>query len=347
MKSKSMMLLAVAVACGLVAMIGVQKLISGNKPQAEPTGKVLTAIKDIEAGEGFTKENMAFKEMPLKLIPEGAVTDPQQIVGQVIRVKTFANEIIMLAKLGDEGRLGASRDIPEGMRMYTIPVDLTDVHSGMLGPGDHVDVIATFRGRSGRNKNNSRGMILLQNIDVFATDNIRSNSNTDDSQEIKAKNVSLLVTAEQEMRCRVAKTAGGVLSLSLRNPNDTTVLDMGQIDEGIFDDAAQMGAKDAQEKNAQLEDENEKLTGDVRSFLNDQNQNVSTHTAQPQPGQFGPQAVVPEPETPKWTVTIYSGETAEAVEFDLPPEEETTDSAEKTDDQPSWKSWVKKAVGGA
>ena len=50
MKMKSLVLLAMAIGCGLVAMLGVQQVLSGDKrPQVE-TGKVLVAATSIMPG---------------------------------------------------------------------------------------------------------------------------------------------------------------------------------------------------------------------------------------------------------------------------------------------------------
>ena len=50
MKSKSLVLLAVAAGCGLVAMLGVQQMLSGSKQPAQVKIRILIAKADIDPG---------------------------------------------------------------------------------------------------------------------------------------------------------------------------------------------------------------------------------------------------------------------------------------------------------
>ena len=46
----------------------------------------------------------------------------------------------MVAKLNEKGVFGGSSEIPKGMRVATVPVTVTETHSGLILPGDRVDV---------------------------------------------------------------------------------------------------------------------------------------------------------------------------------------------------------------
>ena len=51
MKMKSLVLLAMAIGCGLVAMLGVRQVLSGDKGPAVETAKVLVAVTNIMPGQ--------------------------------------------------------------------------------------------------------------------------------------------------------------------------------------------------------------------------------------------------------------------------------------------------------
>jgi len=128
MKMKSLVLLAMAIGCGLVAMLGVQQVLSGDKKPAVETGKVLVAITNIMPGQPLDESNVAFKEWDKKDIPEGVVTKHEEYQERSLRVSAFPNEPIMIAKLNEKGVFGGSSEIPRGMRVATVPVTVTKTH---------------------------------------------------------------------------------------------------------------------------------------------------------------------------------------------------------------------------
>ena len=111
----------------------------------------------------------------------------------------------MLAKLNEKGVFGGSSEIPTGMRVATVPVTVTKTHSGLIMPGDRVDVVVTYSMHkiTAGQMNTQMGEIrkaktILQYIEVFATDNIRVSAvPKGEDKEIAAKNISLLVTPDQ------------------------------------------------------------------------------------------------------------------------------------------------------
>ena len=64
MKSKQLMLFAVAICCGLVAMIGAQQILSGNKPVEQEMVRILVAKADIGPGVPLNESNVGFKNWP-------------------------------------------------------------------------------------------------------------------------------------------------------------------------------------------------------------------------------------------------------------------------------------------
>jgi Flp pilus assembly protein CpaB len=109
-------------------------------------------------------------------------------------------------------------------------VSPADRVSGLLDVGDHVDVLLT-RSMPG----DSRGMVgvaetLLQNIEVLAIDRVLDSKNSKSTvaspsrNEPKSSSITLLVTPEQASLLSLAQREG-VLSFSLRNPEDGMVIE--------------------------------------------------------------------------------------------------------------------------
>lgn len=318
MKLKSVLLLAVAMSCGLVAMLGVQQVLSGDKGDVKvDTVPVLVATTEIAPGIPLGEMNVAFKDWPKSTVPEGAVTKKEEYEERALKIRAVPGDIIMLAKLGPKGAFGASTEIPLGMRVMSVAVDLTMTHSGLILPGNHVDVLVSYsahvpgRGRVYKIKT------VLEGIEVFATDHIRDTVNAD-QPDVKAKNISLLVTPEQGAALMLAESQGK-LHLALRPEGEETDPNRTINPETLFE----------LEQNQQLAGQPEDATppapsseggpNDLNAFLDKQAQAA---------GQTNDLNAAIAPIKPKWRIEIFSGSERRIEEVDIPEPEETIPEAD-------------------
>lgn len=290
MKMKSITLLVIAGACGLVAMLGVQQMLSGSKnaEAGEETVPMLVATVEIAAGIPLDATNVAFKRTPRSAAPEGIVTSEAEYKDRALKFPAVPGEPIMLAKLGPPGVIGPSIEIPKGMRVVTVPCNAQLTHSGMLRPGDRVDILLTYKTDSGETKT----VTVLEFIKVFATDSIRD-SQSATTQDMLAKNVSFLVDPKQAALLMLAESKGA-LSLSLRSKVDDAPVDVGTIGESQLDrsNANKMGLGDDAAKQLLLEEP----AADVRRFLTEHS-----------PARAALEKVSAEPATPMWQIEIFAG----------------------------------------
>ena len=141
MKNQSLLLLAVAGGCGLVAMFGVKQLIDSKpKQKQEEKISVLCASAEIQVGDRLDELNTQFVQVNIAAVPQGAVTDLKDIEERALRVPASPGDWITRNKLTEKGEFGFVGQIPPGMRVKTIPVDATQIHSGMLRPGNRIDI---------------------------------------------------------------------------------------------------------------------------------------------------------------------------------------------------------------
>jgi pilus assembly protein CpaB len=350
MKLKSLVLMAIAAACGLVAMVGVQQVLSGDKQEKREVGMVLVAMADIPPGHPLNETNTVFKEWDKGNIPEGAVTSKEQFEQRSLRVGAVPNEVIMQAKLGKKGDIGVSSAIPEGMRVATVQVNTTKTHSGSIMPGDRVDVVVTYKSKAPGVGMVTKTKAVLEFIQVFATDNIRQGSAastaTGEQAEINAKNISLLVTPDQYNLLMLAETKGQ-LTLALRSAGDETIADAAPVDDMIFDDAATSHgtAEQNPDENQQvmLEDgpKTEK-TGDVRSFLNEEEAKKEAAAAD---GKEKADKEKKKPKGPTWTIRVYDGDELREEEVELSqPKAEPGYGADGN--SKSWTGWLQSTFSG-
>ena len=321
MKMKSVILLVVAVGCGLVAMLGVQQVLSGKKTEGDEKVKVVIATADIAPGTPLNETNTAVREMDKENVPQGAVTDLSQIEGKTIRLPVVPNEILMASKLVE--RYGASYEIPEGMRVVTTSVNLTKTHSGMIRPGDRVDILLTYKIRTPDRGMMTRTKTVLEYIEIFAADNILATEAQEDSTEFAAKTLSFLVTPEQAALLKLAESRGE-LHLALRNKNDKEHVAVAAADESLLDDMdSEFGADGVytgQEESDSSFVESEGGAAGIRQAIAAELDNPDGQTGET--GDLLAEADVTEPAPlPTWPITIFSGSDVITQEVPLPPGE--------------------------
>jgi pilus assembly protein CpaB len=230
MKTKSLLLMCVAVGCGLVSMLGVKQFMNNNKSQSSETIDVLVATQSIASGVVLDDTNTEFKAYPVESLVEGVVTDREQVVELALKTSVYPGDFILEQKLGNKGDIGVASQIPPGMRLLSLKVDATTSHSGMMLSGHRVDVMCTYKVRS-RKGMKSETKTVLQFIEVFATDN-NHDVGTTDMQQASSKNVTLLMTPEEATKFLQAKDmANGNLHLALRSNSDTDHTDSAELDD--------------------------------------------------------------------------------------------------------------------
>ena len=343
MKVKSIVFLAGAICCGLVAMMGVQQAMSGNEETTQ-TVNVLVATVDIRSGTKLDETNSVFKPMPQELA-EGAIVSREQCEDRALKIRAVAGQTILMGQLGEPGVDGVASQIPKGMRVVTVPVTATTSHSGQILPGHRVDVVCNYRVRSDKGSN-QKTSIILQYVKVFAADSLRDASDAD-VQEVASKNVSLLVTPKQANVLLQAKSMG-TLFLTMRSTNDDEEVDNLMIDEkGFdgFDTGIVKTEEDDEEKPVQAEAEPESVGDQLMAEM--ERKPIRKPDPEPEPEE------VVEPEEPKWRITIYEGDERRDEFVSMPEsalrkaeQDAATDAGASSTDWKSWKGLIQSYFNG-
>jgi pilus assembly protein CpaB len=225
MRTKSLVLLVLALGCGLVASIGISQIIEQNKnsPVATETEAILVAMKPITAQEQLKAENIKLEQWPKNLVPKGALTKIEEIEGRRVKHSLAPGEPILQNKLVGEQDKRPTIEVPPGYRLKAVHADAVSAVGNLIQPGDRVDVLVYLKNFKGGAQMQATSTIL-QDIKVFAVnDQWRPNDESGDS--IATKNVTLLLTPEQAERLTLASELGKV-SLVLRSPDDNLKADV-------------------------------------------------------------------------------------------------------------------------
>ena len=247
MRPKSLLLLALALGCGLVASIGISQVLDrNNKPQATlETSPIYIAKHNINLGDPINADMISLQEWPKDKIPRGAIASLEELEGRRPRTAIIEGEPLLEGKLLAPGQVADPiRSIPKGMRLKTIAVDAEKSAAGLLGPGDRVDVQLFMRKDQRTGVETAKSKIILQNIRVFAVDQAVQRSPDGGEERTIAKTVSLMLTPQQASKLSLAEQIGEI-SLTPRNPDDENMADWGEV---TIDDLLADGDKNSREK---------------------------------------------------------------------------------------------------
>jgi pilus assembly protein CpaB len=217
MRPKSLILLMLALGCGLVASIGISQILDGRNPQApaQEMEPILVAVKEAKFNDALTPETVKLEEWPRGKIPAGALTKLEQIEGRRARTQIVPGEPILESKLlrHDEGK--AANVIPKGYRVVSVHADSVSSTGNLIQPRDRVDVLVYIR----RGSNASGTKTILQDVEVFAVNEQWRPPEEGTGDTIAARTISLLVTPAQAEKVALASEMGKI-RLVLRSPDD-------------------------------------------------------------------------------------------------------------------------------
>ena len=325
MRLKPMLLLALASGCGLVAMFLFQQATKGNSgAPVDEKVSVLVVTAEITPGTLLSENNVEFRDYPISVVPENVVTVPEEFEERASRVRAFPGDFVTLDKLSGKGDHAASQDIPMGMVACTILVDPAMTSSGLLLPGDRVDILVTFtmRGQYGGGKVIKT---VLEFVEVFSVDQRREIQTS--KGEAAAKTCTLLVDRDQSMLLKLAEDIGK-LHLTMRSKTDS---EPRAKDNDRFKptDMSDFLGTDDEEEEHDGEDEDEPQTNDddLEQFLDANSQPEPI----PVPVAMAPVTITPltvplaEPEVPafdsRWTIEIFAGDIKRVEEVQIPKSE--------------------------
>ena len=154
----------------------------GNVSGGEATPVVVASL-DIAAGTRIVEGMVETKEIAVDTVLAGVFSDTEAVIGQVVRVQLVAGEQVITTKVTVTGAAIADGEnpplafvIPEGKRAVSIQVSNVIGASGLIRPGDYVDVILAVQIQVGSGDGNSDGsqnqiaQTILQNVLVLSVD---------------------------------------------------------------------------------------------------------------------------------------------------------------------------------
>ncbi len=231
MRAKSVVLLVIALGCGLVAALGVTQVMSRRTAAAAaPTMEftpIIVAATDIPMGDLIMPEMIRAEPWPKHKVPPSAISKLENVEGRRPKTKLYANTPILETQLLGTGESAANptEHIPPGYRVVSVQVDEVAGAGRLIRPGDRVDLLVFMQRNPNRGILETATRTVLQDVKVFAVGDQFDLQQAEGKKSIVARTVSLLVTPRQAEVLMLATELGSI-RLSLRSYADMQVVDL-------------------------------------------------------------------------------------------------------------------------
>ena len=192
---------------------GLQRQANGDSaPHA-----ILVATQDIPARVPITAAMISRTTRPASAVEPDALSDPAQVVGSLSLITIPAGDTVTQSKIGKPTDVGLPVRLAPGMRAVSVQIDKVKGISGLVEPGDRVDILADPP-KSGAIP--PPASTILRGVRVLAIgDTLEYSSATPSPQEENSTTVTLEVTPKQA-DLLVMADINSTLRLALRSPKE-------------------------------------------------------------------------------------------------------------------------------
>ena len=205
-----------ALGSSLLVLFFLNSFRAQNSPEATMT-KVLVANQNIPARIPISAAMFTLETRPRDKVDPDVLTDPKMINGQLALIGMPTGSLLTASKIGTPADVGLSVRLRPGQRAISISVDPVKDVSGLIQPGDRVDVLA-----QGPKIGNTvqRAATILRGILVLAMGVALETAGATPSPVAQsASTVTLAVTPRQADTLMTADQ-NAVLRLTLRSPKE-------------------------------------------------------------------------------------------------------------------------------
>lgn len=196
MRPKSLILLAMALGCGLVAAVGINQILARPASEVQTVG-IVVAKREIKKGDMIQPDDIRLQEWHIDSLPEGSIQKIDELAERRVKSNIVPGEAILKTKLIGSGGRDDVDPIPEGMKGVAIRVDNVSGGAGLILPGDNVDVLLHVEANPSKNIPTTATKTLLRNAKVYACDDVTDRIQENGENSIAAKTIMLLLTPKQ------------------------------------------------------------------------------------------------------------------------------------------------------
>lgn len=222
--NKNWIVLIAALSVGGLAAFGAKNYLGAQMAEIEAREKnkamvqMVVAKTDLGKGSALSADNVAVRPVPKEWAHSSAITPDQfgRAEGSVLAYAANSGEPLIWSQLEGQRTPTFSARLGQGRRAVTVPVDEISSLSGMVEPGDLIDIVVSLK-----KDNKNFTFTLLQSVTVLATGTKASPDDQDPGARHTFTTITLDTTPEDAKRVIAAREVGRVTAL-LRAPNDAS-----------------------------------------------------------------------------------------------------------------------------
>ena len=215
--------IVLAVGTGILVLRYFQSINNTQTQAAVELKPVVLTNVDIPARGKITADMLTVAKRPATDVDPGVLGDPKQADGDVALISIPAGTVLTASNVGTPATVGLPTRLKPGERAVSIPVDRVKSVSGLIQPGDRVDVLATVNKGPGippKTFTIIRGaMVLAINSQLEQSAAAAAGSTPPPVDTTGAGTVTLGGTAAQADLLTVADI-NATLRLALRSPEE-------------------------------------------------------------------------------------------------------------------------------
>lgn len=216
-----------AIGSALLAVYAGQRFLGAREQELRDAARaglagraVIVAAHDLQPGSVIAASDLALREVPERYLPSGSLASEGagNLVGRRLRVPRRGGEVLQQVDIEQASERALSTRVSAGQRAVTIAVDELGAISGLLRPGDDVDLYFMPSG----SESEARIGLLMTRVPVLATGARVTVPSGNGAAGVEAGGFSAItvqVSPEDAERLWLAQRAGQVLPV-LRRQGD-------------------------------------------------------------------------------------------------------------------------------
>src|SRR5690625_866256 len=219
---RTLVFLGLALLAGLLAAWAASQHLQSRIRQLEEKARVpmvsrLVAAAPLTKGLRLEIDHLAVREFPADTVSSDSLSPERyhDLVGKVLQSDLLAGDSLLAVHVSTTLNASFSDQIALGRRAITMPVDVINSVSGLLQPGDLIDLYVSFDYRRRRIT-----APLLQGVQVMATGMRSEHDDADLAGSSMYSTVTLDTSPEDAVKLVAARQSGSITAV-LRSRGDT------------------------------------------------------------------------------------------------------------------------------
>src|SRR5579871_811567 len=193
--------------------------LSSLRPAGSAARAVVITTQEINARERITDAMVTKVMRPADTLQPDAISDPGQAVGALALITIPPGSQLTSSAIGTNVALALPVRLQPGMRAVSIPVDRVKDVSGLVQPGDRVDVIAIPPPKG--NGPPAKAVTIFRGVRVLSVGNALEDPSATPSPEMQAAATVTLEVSPKQADLLAWADSNATLRLALRSPRES------------------------------------------------------------------------------------------------------------------------------